>query len=84
MGTIRTCLWMNDQGEAAANFYVDLIPGSAIESVMRFAPDAPPIMVNFNLGGVPYQIINGGLTYTLDPAASISVTTQDQEETDRL
>ena len=43
-----------------------------------------PIIVNFVLAGTPYQIINGGPHYKLSPAASISVLTKDQQETDRL
>ncbi len=30
---IRTCLWFNNNGRQAAEFYVSLIPGSEIESV---------------------------------------------------
>ncbi len=40
--------------------------------------------MEFTLAGVPYQILNGGPTYRLSPAASISVTTENQNETDRL
>ena len=41
-------------------------------------------MVNFVLAGTPYQILNGGPHYKLSQAASISVLTKDQTETDRL
>ena len=30
MQTVSTCLWFNDQGEDAANFYVSLFPNSRI------------------------------------------------------
>ena len=79
---VRTCLWFEEDGLAAARFYTGLVPGSALET------DAPegsdPIFVAFSLGGVPYQILNGGPHHRLTPAASIVVTTSDQTETDRM
>ncbi len=84
MSRIRTCLWMDNRGEDAARFYVALFPNSAIESLFAPDPAAPPLVVNFHLDGVPYQILNGGPTFKLSEAASISVLTADQAETDRL
>lgn len=81
---IRTCLWFDGNGEEAAIFYVSLFPGSRIESAFRPDSKAPPLVVNFDLSGVPYQALNGGPSYELSPAVSISVTTRDQAETDRL
>jgi predicted 3-demethylubiquinone-9 3-methyltransferase (glyoxalase superfamily) len=79
---VRTCLWFEKDGLAAARFYTGLVPGSALET------DAPegsdPIVVAFSLGGVPYQILNGGPHHRLTAAASIVVTTRDQPETDRM
>jgi len=82
--TLRTCLWFEEDGEEAAVFYVSLLPGSRITSIFRPDPEAPALMVSFSLAGVPYQILNGGPHHRLTPAASISVTTRDQAETDRL
>jgi len=84
MSAVRTCLWFEEGGEAAAEFYVSLIPGSAITSVMRPDPSGPALMVEFHLAGTPYQILSGGPQYKLSPAASIVVITEDQPETDRL
>ena len=81
---VRTCLWFDGQGEEAARFYVSLLPDSAIEGVHRPAPDGPALIVEFSLAGAPYMILNGGPHYTHTPAASISVSTADQQETDRL
>lgn len=82
--SVRTCLWFDGQGEEAARFYVSLLPGSAIEGVHRPAPDGPALIVEFSLAGAPYMVLNGGPKYTHTPAASISVSTEDQETTDRL
>lgn len=81
---VRTCLWFDTNGEEAVCFYVSLLPDSRIESIYRSAPDGPPVMIDFVLGGTPYQALNGGPQHPQTLAASISVVTEDQEETDRL
>ncbi len=81
---VRTCLWFDGRGHEAAAFYVSLLPDSRIETVQKPTPDAPPLVVEFTLAGAPYMALNGGPHYTLTPAASIAVRTQDQAETDRL
>lgn len=84
--TIRTCLWFRDgRGLEAAEFYCSLIPGSKIQN--HFSSDAgygPFTVVDFVLGGVPYQILDAGPAFTLTEAVSISLATDDQAETDRL
>ena len=81
---LRTCLWFDNQGEEAANFYVSLLPDSRIEKVYRPESDGPALVVDFTLAGAPYMVLNGGPHYKLNPAVSISVLTKDQEETDEL
>lgn len=81
---VRTCLWFEKDGEAAAKTYVALIPNSEIEDVVRAEPNDEAMVVNFTLSGTPYQILNGGPQFQPTPAASISVMTEDQAETDRL
>ncbi len=78
---IRTCFWFERDGLAAAKAYVDLFPNSALECE---AEGPEPLVVPFRLGGVPYQILNGGPRFQLNEAASILVMTPDQAETDRL
>jgi predicted 3-demethylubiquinone-9 3-methyltransferase (glyoxalase superfamily) len=83
--SIRTCLWFRDgRGREAADFYCSLIPGSRIDSSFSPDPDNPPLVIDFTLGGVPYQILDAGPMYTLTEAVSISVATDDQAESDRL
>lgn len=81
---VRTCLWFDGNGEEAARFWTGLVPGSEIEDVSRPTPDAPALIVTFRLAGTPYMVLNGGPHFTHSPAVSISVTTDDQAETDRL
>lgn len=81
---VRTCLWFNGRGEEAARFYTDLVPGSRIERVFTPEPGAKALVIDFTLGDAPFQILDAGAHYALTPALSISVTTPDQAETDRL
>jgi predicted 3-demethylubiquinone-9 3-methyltransferase (glyoxalase superfamily) len=84
--SIRTCLWFHDgRGGEAAKFYCSLIAGSRVEKT--FSGDAGQgtfSVIDFSLGGVPYQILDAGPHFTLTEAVSISVATDDQAETDRL
>ena len=84
LSKVRTCLWFEKGGLDAALFYVSLLPDSHLESEYAARPEEEPLTVEFMLAGAPYQILNGGPNYKLTPAASISVLTEDQEETDRL
>ncbi len=81
---VRTCLWFQKDGEEAAKFYTSLLPDSFIES--SFTPEAagPPLIIEFTIAGAPYMILNGGPMFKHSPAASISVLTKSQAETDRL
>jgi predicted 3-demethylubiquinone-9 3-methyltransferase (glyoxalase superfamily) len=83
--SIRTCLWFRDgRGREAAEFYCALIPGSRVEATYDISGDGTSWLIDFTLGGVPYQILDAGPMFTLSEAVSISVETDDQAETDRL
>ncbi|MEL6760565.1 MAG: VOC family protein, partial [Myxococcota bacterium] len=44
---VRTCLWFNGEGEAAAEFYVSLLPDSRIETASRPNPSQPALVSAF-------------------------------------
>lgn len=81
---VRTCLWFEKGGHKAAKFYVSLLPDSEIEAVYEHGNPDDPMIVEFTLAGAPMMILTGGPQYEHTPAVSISVLTEDQEETDRL
>jgi predicted 3-demethylubiquinone-9 3-methyltransferase (glyoxalase superfamily) len=83
---IRTCLWFQDgRGREAADFYCATIPGSRIEATYEIVGEnGTSWLVDFTLGGAPYQILDAGPMFTLSEAVSIAVETDDQAETDRL
>jgi predicted 3-demethylubiquinone-9 3-methyltransferase (glyoxalase superfamily) len=82
--TVSTCLWFEKGGAEAATLYVSLIPNSRMISNFGQTQGGSPMVVDFELGGVPYQILNGGPHFKLSEAVSIVVHTDDQAETDRL
>lgn len=90
MSKISTCLWFGKDAEAAARFYVALVPGSSIEIIQCSPGDWPGgrtgdvIMVTFILGGQRFQALNGGEPVSYGTAASISIECPDQAEVDRL
>lgn len=81
---VRTCLVLHGRAEEAARFYVSLIENSLFEGAFRPKPDGVALMVEFSLAGAPYQALNDGPPDRPNGAASISVLTADQAETDRL
>lgn len=80
---VRTCLWFPKDGDKAANFYVSLLPDSAIDGG-HGPEDGPPLVIEFTLAGAPMMILNAPGGPPPNHAASISVLTDNQAETDRL
>ena len=88
-----TCLWFNGHIEEAAHFYASLVPGSSLGAVER-APEGvdfpgpitpgAALTIELNLGGTPFQLLNGGPAFPQSEAASIVLTVDTQEEVDRL
>lgn len=81
---VRTCLWFEKGGVAAAEYYVSLLPDSRIDGVMDHGNPDDPMVVEYTLAGAPMMHLTAGPHYKLTPAASISVLTKDQAETDKL
>src|SRR3954468_17748553 len=83
------CLWYDKDAEAAARFYADTFPGSAVGAVHRAPSDYPSgkegdvLMVEFTVAGVPCIGLNGGPAFKHNKAFSFQIATDDQQETDR-
>ncbi len=80
----RSCRFFQDEAEAAANFYVSLMPGSEIENIVRAGPNGPVVVVEFSLAGAPFMCLNGNPQFVSTHSFSISVLTEDQAEIDTL
>ena len=83
------CLWYDKDAEAAARFYAETFPDSAVTAVRRAPGDYPSgkagdvLTVEFTVLGIPCVGLNGGPVFKHSEAFSFQVATADQEETDR-
>ena len=84
------CIWYDREAEAAARFYAEVIPGSAVHQVIRAPADYPSgkagdvLTVTFTVAGIPCLGLNGGPAFPQTEAFSFQIATDDQAETDRL
>jgi predicted 3-demethylubiquinone-9 3-methyltransferase (glyoxalase superfamily) len=90
MQKIVPCLWFNGDAEAAAQFYVSLLPDSHIDRVLKSPADTPSgpadtvLTVEFTLAGAKYVGLNGGPQFPFTEAVSFQIHCKDQSEVDRL
>jgi predicted 3-demethylubiquinone-9 3-methyltransferase (glyoxalase superfamily) len=90
MTKISPCLWFDGEAEAAAEFYVSLLPGSRIEKVQKNIVDTPGgkagsvLVVEFTLAGQRFMALNGGMRFEYTHAVSFKIDCADQAEVDRL
>jgi len=89
---IMPCIWYRGDAEAAAKFYVSLLPNSRINKVFRSPTDYPGgkkgavLTVEFTLAGTRYLGLNGGAgkEFKLNQGVSFQIFCQTQAEVDRL
>ncbi len=83
------CLWYDKDAEAAARFYAEIFPDSAVNEVFHAPTDFPSgkagevLTVTFTVLGIPCLGLNGGPMFKQTEAFSFQIATEDQEETDR-
>ena len=84
------CLWYNGDALEAATFYAQTFPDSEVKAVHRAPGDYPAgkqgdeLTVEFTVLGIPCVGLNGGPLFKHSEAFSFQVSTDNQEETDRL
>jgi len=84
------CLWFNGTALDAAEFYAKTFPDSAVKAVHHAPSDFPSgkkgdvLTVEFTVAGIPCVGLNGGPAFQHSEAFSFQISTEDQEETDRL
>src|SRR5258705_2074892 len=82
------CVWYDKDAEAAARFYAETFPDSAVGAVHRAPSDYPSgkegdvLMVEFTVAGVPCLGLNGGPAVRPSPAFSFLIATDDHPKTD--
>jgi predicted 3-demethylubiquinone-9 3-methyltransferase (glyoxalase superfamily) len=88
---ITPCLWMDEQAEEAANFYVSIFKNSKIGRISRYSKEgfdihggkAGSVMtVEFELDGQPFVALNGGPQFKFTEAVSFQIYCADQNEID--
>jgi predicted 3-demethylubiquinone-9 3-methyltransferase (glyoxalase superfamily) len=83
------CVWYDKEAEAAARFYAEVFPDSAVRAVHRAPADYPSgkagdvLTVEFTVAGVACVGLNGGPMVKPSEAFSFMIATDDQAETDR-
>ena len=88
MNKITPCLWFNNQAQEAANFYVSVFPNSKITEVVHAPADTPSgpkgslLLVNIEINGQPFTLLNGGPYFKINEAISFQVFCKDQAEID--
>ena len=84
------CLWYNKDAEAAAKFYAETFPDSAVTAVHHAPSDdlsdkkGDVLTVEFTICGISCVGLNGGPQFKHSEAFSFQIATDDQAETDRL
>jgi predicted 3-demethylubiquinone-9 3-methyltransferase (glyoxalase superfamily) len=89
----RTCLWFNDDAEAAASHYADVF-NARILQIARYhgakaqeisgRPEGSVLTIDLDVQGHRIQLLNGGPAFQQTEAASIIVPCSDQAEIDRI
>ena len=84
---ITTCLWFDNQGEAAAHFYCSVFKNSKVRDVVRYGdagpgPKGEPMVIIFDLDGREFMALNGGPLFKFTEAISLVVHCEDQAEID--
>jgi len=90
---IIPCLWFDDQGSQAADFYASLFPESEILSTTHWRkegfefhgrPEGSVMTVSFRLAGQELLALNGGPRFKFTPAVSFFVVCESEAEVDAL
>lgn len=78
----RCCIFLKTGAEEAARFYAATLPDTRIDHIQPIGPGMA--MVLWSCLGTPYMLMDGNESFEPRHDHSISVTTLDQDETDRL
>lgn len=86
MTEITPFLWFNDGAGDALDFYSQVFENSEVINVSRFdAPQMPGggfIMGTLQIENLKIMVFNGGPAFAFNPAISLFVSCDDQEEVD--
>jgi predicted 3-demethylubiquinone-9 3-methyltransferase (glyoxalase superfamily) len=90
---ITPCIWLDDQAESAAAFYVRTFPGGRIMATSRYPEsiDTPGgkgrgsiLTVEFEVAGRQFTVLNGGPLFVLNPSISFFIRVESNRDADSL
>ena len=87
MQKISTCLWFDNNGEEAVNFYTSIFRNSRVGEILRYGPgssvpEGTVLTITYYLEGQEFIILNGGPGFKFTEATSMFVKCKDQAEVD--
>ena len=87
MTPITPCIWLNGTTDEAVDFWLSIFKDSQRFDRSTYSESAPgetgsTLVINFELLGTRFMVLNGGPVYTLSPAVSFVVPCKDQAEVD--
>jgi predicted 3-demethylubiquinone-9 3-methyltransferase (glyoxalase superfamily) len=90
---IAPCIWLDDQAEQAAAFYVRIFPAGHVVATARYPessdnPSGKPrgsvLLVEFEVAGQRFTALNGGPIFVLNPSISFFFHVDTAADADRL
>ncbi len=90
---IVPCIWLDDQAEAAASFYVSAFAEGRVDAVARYPrsgenpsnrPPGSVLTVDFTVAGQRFTLLNGGPSFKPNPSVSFHVHLPDAAAVDAL
>lgn len=87
MKGITTFLWFDKEAEEAVDFYTGIFDNSRVTSKATYGEAGPGekgsvMVVEFELNGQEFIALNGGPAYQFNPAISMMVNCESQDEID--
>ena len=86
---IVPCLWLDNNGEEAMQFYLSVFPDSKAGDILRYMegshlPAGTLLTGQFWLYGQEFTVLNGGPMFRINPSISFFVTCTSDEEIETL
>ena len=87
MTPITPCIWLNGTADEAVAFWLSVFKDSKRLDASEHTESAPgetgsTLVINFELLGTPFMVINAGPEFPLSPAVSFLIPCKDQAEVD--
>ncbi|HEV3213822.1 MAG TPA: VOC family protein [Acidimicrobiales bacterium] len=87
MTPITPCIWLNGTADEAVDFWLSVFKDAKRLDASTYSESAPgetgsTLVINFELLGTPFMVLNAGPEYPLSPAVSFVIPCKDQADVD--